>query len=38
MSGLQIAISERWLVQQEWDVCDFVHDWYLQTADSEAGP
>jgi len=36
MRGLQIAISEGWLVQRARDMCSFAHDRYRQAAEAEA--
>ena len=36
MRGLQIAISEGWLVQRARDMCSFAHDRYQQAAEAEA--
>ncbi len=36
MRGLQIAISEGWLVQRARDMCSFAHDRYRQAAGAEA--
>jgi hypothetical protein len=36
MRGLQVAISEGWLVQRARDMCSFAHDRYRQAAEAEA--
>lgn len=36
MRGLQIAITEGWLVQRARDMCSFAHDRYRQAAEAEA--
>jgi hypothetical protein len=36
MRGLQIAISEGWVVQRARDMCSFAHDRYRQAAEAEA--
>ena len=36
MRGLQMAISEGWLVQRARDMCSFAHDRYRQAAQEEA--
>ncbi|KAN0121467.1 histidine kinase [Russula decolorans] len=36
MRGLQVAISEGWLVQRARDMCSFAHDRYRQAAEFEA--
>jgi hypothetical protein len=36
MRGLQMAISEGWLVQRARDMCSFAHDRYRQAAEAEA--
>jgi hypothetical protein len=36
MRGLQVAISEGWLVQRARDMCSFAHDRYRQAAEVEA--
>lgn len=34
--GLQIALSEGWLIQRARDMCSFAHDRYRQAAQAEA--
>ena len=36
MRGLQMALSEGWLVQRARDMCSFAHDRYRQAAQAEA--
>ena len=36
MRGLQIALSEGWLIQRARDMCSFAHDRYRQAAQAEA--
>jgi hypothetical protein len=35
MRGLQLALSEGWLVQRARDMCSFAHDRYRQAAQAE---
>lgn len=36
MRGLQLALSEGWLIQRARDMCSFSHDRYRQAAQAEA--
>ncbi|RDB29051.1 Peroxide stress-activated histidine kinase mak2 [Hypsizygus marmoreus] len=36
MRGLQLALSEGWLIQRARDMCSFAHDRYRQAAQAEA--
>ena len=36
MRGLQLALSEGWLIQRAREMCSFVHDRYRQAAQAEA--
>lgn len=36
MRGLQLAITEGWLIQRARDMCSFAHDRYRQAAQTEA--
>lgn len=36
MKGLQMALSEGWLIQRARDMCSFAHDRYRQAAQAEA--
>ena len=36
MRGLQIALSEGWLIQRARDMCSFAHDRYRQAVQAEA--
>lgn len=35
MRGLQLALSEGWLIQRARDMCSFAHDRYRQAAQAE---
>lgn len=35
MRGLQLALSEGWLIQRARDMCSFTHDRYRQAAQAE---
>ena len=36
MRGLQLALSEGWLIQRAREMCSFAHDRYRQAAQAEA--
>lgn len=36
MRGLQLALTEGWLIQRARDMCSFAHDRYRQAAQAEA--